>query len=291
MEAYRVRVPLRWVDMDAQAHINNAQIVDYLQEARVDFLLNSPHAHLLGDGIIVVEHRVEYLGQARFGSDDVDVDLWVGAVGAAQFWLGYDVRQGGVTVARARTQLANFDFEAGRPARFSATERAWFAERSTVLDEFRPLGSYAVGEGYHEHPLTVRWSDLDSYGHVNNVRFFDYVAEARIALRESLLAGSISGYGDGGSEHTWMVARQDLRYRGQIRHRLAPYVVRTAIGKVGRTSLTLVADIVDPRDDSVAATATSVLVHGDAEGKPVPLPEAIVAASRRWAARGADGAA
>ena len=47
MEPYRVRVPLRWVDLDAQGHANNAAIVDYLQEARVDFLLTGPNAHLL----------------------------------------------------------------------------------------------------------------------------------------------------------------------------------------------------------------------------------------------------
>jgi acyl-CoA thioester hydrolase len=286
LEAYRVRVPLRWVDMDAQAHINNAHVVDFLQEARVDFLLNSPHAHLLGDGIIVVEHRVEYLAPARFDGQEIDVDLWVGAVGAAQFWLGYDVRQGEATVARARTQLANFDFVAGRPARLAPAERAWFAGRSTDVEEFPSLGEYAVGEAFHEHPIAVRWSDLDSYGHVNNVRFFDYVAEARIAMRESLLQGSITGLGTGDSEHTWMVARQDLRYRGQVRHRLAPYAVRTAIGRVGRTSLTLVADLVDPGDDAVLATATSILVHGDARGVPSPLPAPIVAAARVWAARG-----
>jgi acyl-CoA thioester hydrolase len=202
----------------------------------------------------VVEHRVEYLAPARFDGQEIDVDLWVGAVGAAQFWLGYDVRQGEATVARARTQLANFDFVAGRPARLAPAERAWFAGRSTDVEEFPSLGEYAVGEAFHEHPIAVRWSDLDSYGHVNNVRFFDYVAEARIAMRESLLQGSITGLGTGDSEHTWMVARQDLRYRGQVRHRLAPYAVRTAIGRVGRTSLTLVADLVDPGDDAVLAT-------------------------------------
>ena len=34
-----VEVALRWGDMDAQAHVNNATYVDYLQEARVDMLL------------------------------------------------------------------------------------------------------------------------------------------------------------------------------------------------------------------------------------------------------------
>jgi acyl-CoA thioester hydrolase len=31
-----------------------------------------------------------------------------------------------------------------------------------------------------EGETEMRWGDLDAYGHVNNVRFFDYFQEARI---------------------------------------------------------------------------------------------------------------
>ena len=290
MEPYRVRVPLRWVDLDAQGHANNATVVDYLQEARVDFLLTGPQAHLLGDGIIVVEHQVEYLGPVWFGGAGVDVELRVGRVGAAQFQLGYDVFQGDRLVARARTLLANFDFGAGRPARFAPAERAWFAGRSTPLEDFAGLGEFRVGEGFHRHPITVRWSDLDSYGHANNVRFFDYVAEARIALKEPLLENAITGRG-AAVEHTWLVARQDLRYLGQMLHRLEPYEVRTAVGRLGRTSMTLAAEVVDPLDGAVLSRSTTVLVHGDAQGRPQPLPPEIAAAARGWAAIGSQGVA
>lgn len=283
MPPYRVRVPLRWVDLDAQGHANNASIVDYLQEARVDFLLNSPQAHLLGDGIIVVEHQVEYVGPVWFGGDDVAVDLWVGRVGAAQFRLGYQVFQGERLVARAQTVLANFDFAAHRPARFAPGEREWFALRASDLEPFSALGEYRVGEHHHRHPITVRWSDVDGYGHVNNVVFFDYVAEARIALKEPLLDNAITGRG-AEVEHTWMVARQDLRYLGQMRHRLAPYEVRTAIGRLGRTSMTLAAEVVDPQNEAVLSRSTTVLVHGDAAGRPQPLPAPLRDLADRWAA-------
>ena len=49
--------------MDAQGHVNNAAYVDYLQEARVDFLLSgSPVLHeMLDTGVVVASHQVEYL--------------------------------------------------------------------------------------------------------------------------------------------------------------------------------------------------------------------------------------
>ena len=284
MEPHRVRVPLRWVDLDAQGHANNAAIVDYLQEARVDFLLTGPNAHLLGNGIIVVGHQVEYLAAIFFTPEPLDIDLVVGDVGAARFTVGYEVRQGDAVVARARTVLANFDFEAGRPARLTDAERAWFVEQQVDLPPLRQLGAFSVGAEHHTLPFQVRWSDLDAYGHANNTRFFDYVAEARIALKEPVLANSIRSNPHDAVEHAWLVVRQDMRYRGQIVHRLEPYEVRTAVGATGCTSLTLAAEIVDPLTEQVMSRSTTVLVHGDAEGRPQPLPAEMQILAGQWPA-------
>ncbi len=284
MEPYRVCVPLRWVDLDAQGHANNAAIVDYLQEARVEFLLTGPNAHLLGNGIIVVGHQVEYLGPIFFTPEPLDVALVVGDVGAAKFTVGYEVRQCGELVARARTVLANFDFEAGRPARLSDAERAWFAERAVALEPLRSVGGFALGEAHHTLPFQVRWSDLDAYGHANNTRFFDYVAEARVALKSPVLANSIRMNPLDDVEHAWLVVRQDMRYVGQIVHRLEPYEVHTAIGATGRTSMTLAAEIVDPLSGAVMSRSTTVLVHGDAQGRAQPLPPEMLQLAAAWPA-------
>ena len=70
----------------------------------------------------------------------------------------------------------------------------------------------------------MRWSDLDSYGHVNNVKFYDYVQEARIAL--------INDDGATGRPRTvWMVARQDVEYRAPLDFRLEPYEVGTLVDR------------------------------------------------------------
>ena len=65
---HRYVCPMRWGDMDAQAHVNNAAFVDYLQEARVDFLLTGPPVmhDLLDTGVLVVQHQIEYLRPVRF---------------------------------------------------------------------------------------------------------------------------------------------------------------------------------------------------------------------------------
>lgn len=281
-----IRVPLRWVDLDAQGHVNNALIADYLQEARVRFLLEGENAALLGHGTLVVGHQVEYLAPVEFRTEPVEVRLWVGNVGASRFTIGYEVVQDGMLAARARTVLCIFDFDAGRPRRMTPTERAWFVDRSSPLEPLRPLGKWRPGERAHTTPLTVRWTDLDAYGHVNNVHFFDYVAEARIRMNTALFEAASPGQDPSTARVMWVVARQDLTYRSQLAHRLEPYEVATSIARVGTTSLTLVAAIRDPLADPVRDIARSltVLVCTDPAGRPVPIPDALRAGAAQWPA-------
>lgn len=285
-DVFHCTIPVRWADLDAQGHANNATVVDYLQEARVDYLLRGPNAHLLGDGIVVVGHQVEYQGAIEFTPEPLDVQLGVGAVGASRFTIGYLVHQAGRRVVRARTHLCVFDFVAQRPTRMQPQERAVFVADSGPLEPLRDIGTWRVGEPAHHHDVTVRWSDLDSYGHVNNTMFYEYLGEARVALMSGLLPNAIrSGMATPGAS-AWLVARQDLTYHAQLGHRLEPYRVRTAIGRVGRTSLTLAAEIVDPLAGTLHARATTVIVHSDPLGNPTPVPDAVREAAARWPALG-----
>ena len=284
--AFSVEVPVRWVDLDAQGHVNNALVADYLQEARVAFLLTGPTPGLLRQGVVVVSHQIEYLRPVEFTGSAVRVDLWLGNLRAAEFTLAYQVIQDGEVAARARTRLCAFDFDAGRPRRFTPTERAPFAQVAAELFEFRDLGRFRVGEHPFRHEFAVRWSDLDAYGHVNNVRFFDFVAEARIQMGSDTdpAANRMSAAAEAG--YLWMVVRQDLDYLGQLEHRLEPYQALVRVAAVGRTSMTLVAELTDPQSGTVAARATTVLVCGDTQGRPMPIPDAVAHGLHRWPAAG-----
>jgi acyl-CoA thioester hydrolase len=98
----------------------------------------------------------------------------------------------------------------------------------------------------------VRWSDLDSYGHVNNVKFFDYLQEARIAMIQQAVGWS--------AEDVWLVVRQDLEYLRPLDFRREPYEVGTVVAAVGRRSITLAAEIRAPESGTAYATARTVVV-------------------------------
>jgi acyl-CoA thioester hydrolase len=219
-----------------------------------------------------------------FSTEPVEVELVVGSVGAARFQLGYSLRQDGAELARAHSTLCLYDYGAGRPRRMTTAERTWFAGQSGHLEPFRSLGRWHVGDQAHEHVFAVRWSDLDPYGHVNNVRVFDFLAEARIRMNPD--SDSVTRMDSAAKDGLlWMVARQDVDYLGQINHRVEPYRVRSAVARVGRTSVTIVAQVEDPLDGTTLARARTVLVSGDSAGRPVPLPEAMHAAAAKWPAQ------
>ena len=136
--------------------------------------------------------------------------------------------------------------------RLTAEERDLLGRVLAPAEPLRSLPRVGVLGNYHRYPLTVRWSDLDSYGHVNNVKYYDYIQEARISLVNDTVGWE--------PEAVWMVVRQDLEYLKPIDFRIEPYEVGTAVSAIGNRSFTLAAEIRDPASGTVFATARTVVV-------------------------------
>jgi len=241
--------------MDAQGHVNNAALVDYLQEARVDFLHAGPPElrQLLDRGVIVAAHQVEYLAPVVFTGQALRIELWLDRVGGSRFVLGYRVYDGETLAVRARTVATPFDLERNELRRLTPAERGYLSAHLEPAEPLRDLGPTKIdftGTG-HLHPVRVRWSDLDSYGHVNNVRYYDYIQEARVHLLADLIGGATGG--------PWVVVRQDVAYLRPVDFATEPYPVETVVTGIGTRSVTLAAELRDAAGTRYA-TARTVLV-------------------------------
>jgi acyl-CoA thioester hydrolase len=269
--------PRRWGDLDAQGHVNNAAYLDHLQDARVAFLhAGAPGlADMLSTGVLVVAQQVEYLAEVGYGPEPLDVSTWIDALGASRFVVGYDVLDGTTLAARARTTLVGYDLDAGRVRRLTPVEREAFEAYLDPAEPLRVLPRAEVGERAARHPLTVRWSDLDAYGHVNNVKFYDYVQEARVAIMTRSL--------DWSEGVVWALVRQDVEHLTPLDFRSEPYEVATSVVALGTRSFTLAAEVRDPASGTVYARARSVAVG------PRPLGDDERRAMAAWALPGAPG--
>jgi len=269
---FRYICPLRWSDLDAQGNVGNALLIDYLQEARVAFLATHPASTLLGDGLVVVGHRIAYRRPVGCSGDGVEIELGTVKVGGARYELGYRLSQDGERVADARTVLCPFDFSAQRPVRLKPLDREFFSSHTAEFADLPPLDAPRLDGRGEPVAMPVRWSDLDRYGHVNNAVVFDYLQQARI---ETIARWdpSMARMGAGEGERMWLVAQQDVDYVAQIPHRVEPFVVLTAPVRLGRTSLILAAEMVDPETGIVFVRGRTVLVSVDAGGRPVELGE------------------
>ncbi len=271
---FRTTIALRWSDLDAQGHVNNAVIADYLQEARTAFFRSGPCSELLDSGVVVVGHRISYLAPITYSDAGIGADVAIALLGGARFDVAYALFQDATPVVRARTVLCPFDFATQQPIRLALTDREWLAEHRAEVEPMLHIDVPDLGRNGSVTPCPVRWSDLDSYGHVNNVKVLDYLMQARIAATTSW-SPAMARSGTSGSRLNWLIARQDVDYINQIGHRLAPYAVRTAPASLGRTSVTLAAEIFNPDDGTTFARGRTVLVAADGAGKPVELPDEV----------------
>ena len=265
---------MRWADLDLLGHVNNVTYVDYMQEARVDmFRTHAPDSRAddLAEGVVVVRHEVTYVSSLTFSFEPVAIECWVTEIRAASFTMAYEIfaedEAGERTVyLRARTVLTPYVFATERPRRLHDEEKEALSRLLEPDEPVRPPPAPVVvdvpGGSY---PVQVRFSDVDVYGHVNNVKYFEYFQEARIHLMVA------QGRELGEGLHL-VVAQTDVDYRRPILFRAEPYDCRTWVSRIGSTSAVFESVVLD--GDEVLARARVVGVCIDSRtGRPAPVPD------------------
>ncbi|MFD9814880.1 acyl-CoA thioesterase [Streptomyces sp. NPDC059080] len=123
--------PLRWSDMDAFGHVNNAVFVRYLEEARIDFmdrLAPGNGSVSFTGGSVVARHEIDYVRPLVHRHAPVTIELWVTKISAASMTVAYEVKDEETLYLRASTVVVPFDFAAERPRRLTAEEKAHLKE-------------------------------------------------------------------------------------------------------------------------------------------------------------------
>jgi acyl-CoA thioester hydrolase len=118
-------VAVRWSDMDAYGHVNNARFLTLYEEARVAMFFVGARAQGLTsfeDGIVVARQEIDYLRPVDYG-EPVRIELWISELRAASFAVSYELFDGDVLASRAKTVCVPYNLAEQFPRRLTAAER------------------------------------------------------------------------------------------------------------------------------------------------------------------------
>ena len=154
MTRLHVPIRLRWSDLDAYGHVNNAEMLRLLEEARIQaFWVTDESSQIEGSTAVlegmpgsatitlIARQEIEYLAPIPYLRAPLDVQLWLGRLGGASLEVCYEVCSSigampFVQYAKASTTIVLVDAATGKPRRISDEERAaWtpFTEEPIVF--------------------------------------------------------------------------------------------------------------------------------------------------------------
>ncbi|WP_426595131.1 acyl-CoA thioesterase [Cellulomonas sp. McL0617] len=143
MARLEIPVLLRWSDLDAYQHVNNASMLTLLEEARITAFWRAPAGDatpwptaVLDAGptaqmsTLVARQEIEYLRPLSYRRTPVIVEMWLGHLGGASLDVCYEMRdplidgEQPVVYARAATTVVLVSTATGAPVRIGPAERA-----------------------------------------------------------------------------------------------------------------------------------------------------------------------
>ena len=116
---HRTSVQIRFRDIDAFGHVNNAVVSSYVEQARVTYLRDVLDLDPIGPEdrmpLILAMIQVEYLSPI-FLEDRLNIGSRVDWVGNTSIGMSHELRaEGGRDLARSSSVLVTYDYAQARP--------------------------------------------------------------------------------------------------------------------------------------------------------------------------------
>ena len=128
---YNAKAHVRWDDIDAFGHVNNAKYLTYVQEARVEMLWRARTdiglEPMLSD-MVVAHAEVDFLIPIYEGAIDIDCIIWIGKIGGASFDMFYELKSPAGLHARLKTVQVAVAVATKKSRRLSDAEREYLLQ-------------------------------------------------------------------------------------------------------------------------------------------------------------------
>ena len=117
---------VRWNDLDAFGHVNNAKYLTYAESARIDW--GQQQFAEKSDSVLVqmtvARSEIDYLLPITEFESYYDVDLWVVSIGNSSFVVGYEVSKDGLVFTKMKTVQVMIDLESRKSRPITDNERS-----------------------------------------------------------------------------------------------------------------------------------------------------------------------
>ena len=104
------RERVRFRDVDAMGHVNNAVFLTYLEEARIAYLLRF---EATVKEMLLARAEIDFRAPLHSGAD-IEIGVRPASVGTKSFQLEYEIRSGDTVAAEAKTVIVSYDYDSGR---------------------------------------------------------------------------------------------------------------------------------------------------------------------------------
>jgi len=111
---------VRWGDLDAFGHVNNATYLVYAQEARFAW------SKMLE--MVVARAEVDFVAPIYTGDFYLDIEIWVNKIGNSSFGLTYEMKNGDELVARVKTVQVTVSMDTKKSRPINDAEREFLTQ-------------------------------------------------------------------------------------------------------------------------------------------------------------------
>ena len=106
---------VRWGDLDAFGHVNNATYLVYAQEARFAW------SKMIE--MVVARAEVDFIAPIYMGDFYLDIEIWVHKIGTSSFAVTYEMKNGEELVAVVKTVQVTVSMETKKSRPLNDAER------------------------------------------------------------------------------------------------------------------------------------------------------------------------
>ena len=125
---HRTVLEVRFRDIDAFRHVNNAAFFTYIEQARIRYLIDTLRLEAVERlPLILAAVQIDFRAPILFGQT-AEIGTRVDWIGTTSLSMSHEIDAAGRLAAEARTVLVTYDYESERPIRVPDPWRAAFAD-------------------------------------------------------------------------------------------------------------------------------------------------------------------